>query len=218
VERDQQPLPSARLGAAVRGRKVERKRTRGWSETFRNALQGVLAAANKLYLEGGESLLRGLALFDLEWTNIQAGHDSVASQANAADVDALQLGMTYPDAGAYVLDLRQHSREQIRWLEIVLAAARRLQHRAGEGVALSNLGNAYANLDESRRAIQFFEQALLIHREIGYRKGEGNTLGNLGTVYADLAETNRAIQFFEQALVIEREIGDRRAKAIRGAT
>jgi tetratricopeptide (TPR) repeat protein len=177
---------------------------------FATHYKNVLAAANELYIEGGQSLLRGLALFDLEWGNIQAGHAWVAAQADPADADVTRLGMTYPDVGAYVLYLRQHSRERIRWLEIALAAARRLQHRKGEGVALGNLGLAYADLGETRRAIQFYEQRLTIAREIGDRRGEGNVLSNLGLAYADLGETRRAIQFHEQALLVDREIGYRR--------
>src|SRR5205085_161184 len=33
----------------------------------------VLRKTVTLYLKGGEALMRGLALFDVEWTNIQAG-------------------------------------------------------------------------------------------------------------------------------------------------
>ncbi len=172
--------------------------------------KNVLAAADELYLEGGESLLRGLALFDLEWSNIQAGHAWVAAQGDAADAAVAWLGVTYPNAP--ILALRQHSREQICWLEIAVAAARRLQHREGEGVTLGNLGNAYQNLGETRLAIQFYEQALLIDREIGDRRGEGLDLGNLGLAYADSGEIRTAIQFFEQALLIIREIGYRRGE------
>ena len=70
----------------------------------------------------------------------------MAAQAGAADADVTRLGMTYPDAGVYVLlSLRQHSRERIHWLEIALAAARRLKRIDGtEGAALGNLGRAYA--------------------------------------------------------------------------
>jgi len=179
---------------------------------FATHYRDVLAAANELYKEGGESLLRGLVLFDFEWGNIQAGHAWVPAQADAADADVARLGMTYPDAGVYVLHLRQHSREWIRWLEIALAAARRLQYREAEGVALGNLGTAYKNLGETRRAIQFYEQRLSIAREIGNRRGEGSALGNLGLAYSDLGETRRAIQAHEQALPILREIGDRQAE------
>ena len=51
----------------------------------------------------------------------------MAAQADSADANVAQLGMAYPHAGLYVLDLRQHSRERIRWHEIALAAARRLK-------------------------------------------------------------------------------------------
>lgn len=180
---------------------------------FATHYKEVLAAAKELYKEGGESLLRGLALFDLEWGNIRAGHAWAVAQADEADGEVTRLRMTYPNAGMYVLSLRQHSREQIRWLEIALAAARRLQHRKGEGNALANLGAAYSDLGESRRAIQFFEQALLIDREISDRRGEGSALGNLGLAYADLGETRRAIQFYEQALSIRREVGDPRGES-----
>jgi hypothetical protein len=52
-----------------------------------------LADANNLYLEGGAALIRGLALFDLEWVNIQDGHSWVAAQGIEADEDMARLGM-----------------------------------------------------------------------------------------------------------------------------
>ena len=174
--------------------------------------QEVLATANNLYLQGGDALTHGLALFDLDWGNIQAGHAWVAAQGVEADDHMAQLVMTYPDAGRYVLNLRQHAREWIRWLKIALVAARRLSHRRGEGAMLGNLGLAYANLGESQRAIQFHEQCLTIVRELGDRRSEGATFGNLGNAYADIGETQRAIQFYEQALLIDRETNDRRGE------
>jgi tetratricopeptide (TPR) repeat protein len=180
---------------------------------FATHYHDVLVAVNDLYLEGGESSRRGLMLFDLEWGNIQEGHSWVVSQVDIADVDVARLGIRYPDTGVYVLSLRQHSRERIRWLEIGLTAARRLQERESEGNALGNLGIAYKNLGETRRAIQFHEQALLIHRDIGNRGGEGATFGNLGIAYKNLGETHRAIQNHEQHLTIAREIRDRRGEA-----
>jgi tetratricopeptide (TPR) repeat protein len=179
---------------------------------FATHYRNVLAAATELYLEGGHSQLRGLALFDLEWGNIQAGHAWVTAQADAADRDVAGLAITYPEAGVYVLYLRQHSRERIRWSEIALVAARRVQDRAGECNALGNLGLTYDDLGESRRAIQFYEQALLIHRELRDRKGEGVTLGNLGMAYKNLGDIRKAIQCYEQQLAIVREIDDRRGE------
>ena len=198
----------ARLFAAT---KLSAEERAVGQKRFATHYKDVLAAAQKLYLEGGESLLRGLALFDFEWGNIQAGHAWVVAQIDTADADVARLGMAYPRA-SYLLSLRQHPREQISWLEIALAVARRLQDRKGEGATLGNLGVAYKNLGETSRSIQVHEQRLTIARDIGDRRGEGNALGNLGVAYSNLGETSRAIQFFEQALLIDREIGDRRGE------
>jgi len=168
----------------------------------------ILGQADRLYMQGGESLARGLALFDLEWANIQAGQACAAGRADA-DKTAAHLCSDYPDAGIYCLCLRLHSRRQIDWLQAGLTAARTLKDRAAEGVHLGNLGLAYARLSETRRAIEFYEQHLSIAREIGDRRGEGQALGNLGLAYAALGETRRAIECHEQYLTIAREIGDR---------
>jgi tetratricopeptide (TPR) repeat protein len=171
----------------------------------------ILALADDLYLKGGENLLKGLGLFDQERRHIEAGRAWAAAHAKE-DEAATRLADEYPDAGAYVLGLRLHPREQISWLDDALAAARALGDRRGEGNRLGNLGNRYAELGEPRKAIEHYEQALGIHREIGDRRGEGNDLDNLGTRYAELGEPRKAIGYHEQALGIHREIRDRRGE------
>jgi tetratricopeptide (TPR) repeat protein len=171
----------------------------------------VLAAADDTYLKGGDDTLRGLALFDREQANIEAGQAWAAANAEE-DATAARLASSYPDAGVYVLDLRQHPREQIRWLEAAVAAARRLNDRKAEGNHLGNLGNAHRRLGETRKAIETYEQRLEIAREIGDRRGEGTARGNLGLAYAALGETRKAIDYYEQALAISHELGDRRGE------
>jgi len=172
----------------------------------------VLSTADDLYMDGGKAQVRGLALFDVEWNNIRVGHGWVEMNRNEADEDVARLGIAYTYEGTYILYLRQHPRERIRWLEITLAAAKRLKHRADEGNALGNLGNAYKDVGDTQRAIQFYEQTLLILRELGDRRREGSVLNNLGNVFRELGETQHAMQFYEQALLIVRELGDRRGE------
>ncbi|HKY42977.1 MAG TPA: tetratricopeptide repeat protein [Pyrinomonadaceae bacterium] len=172
----------------------------------------LLASANKFYSEGGESLLLGLTVFDLEWTNIQAAHAWVVAQHDSADADVIRLGTAYAGVGASILVLRQHARERICWLEIALAAARRVKDRNAEVSALGNLGVAYDDLGETRQAIQCNEQQLAIARELGDRKLEGIALCNLGVIYKNLGQARRAIQLQEQALLIDREVGDRKGE------
>ncbi len=170
----------------------------------------VLSQANDLYLAGNASIVIGLALYDQESAHIQVGQAWAA--AHASEEAAAQRCLDYANAGAYVLDLRLHPRERIRWLESHLAAARKLHRKDHEGAALGNLGLAYADLGDARKAIDFYEQRLVIAREIGDRRGEGNALGNLGNAYYRLGDARQAIDFYEQQLKITREIGDRRGE------
>jgi tetratricopeptide (TPR) repeat protein len=173
----------------------------------------VLTGAKELYKRGGEAFKKGLALFDLEWPNIQAGQSWAASHTEK-DNAAAELCNDYPNAGVYILNLRQHPRDRIRWLETALDAARNLKQRNSEDVHLGNLGIVHKDLGEIGRAIELYEQRLPIAREMGDRNGEGATLGNLGNAYYLLGETRRSIEFYEQALTIAREIGERRIEGI----
>jgi tetratricopeptide (TPR) repeat protein len=173
---------------------------------------GVLAAAQVLYLKGGENVPAGLALYDLEQRNIAAGQAWAVERLPMSD-DAARLTAAYADTGAHVLDLRFSPRARIVWLEAQLEACRRLGDRRSEGAALGNLGTAYLSLGEARRAIEHYDQWHAIAREIGHRRGEGQALGNLGNAYAALGETRRAIEYHEQRFAIAREMADRRGEA-----
>ena len=169
----------------------------------------VLRAAKERYMEGHAGVTAGLAAYDAEAAQIAAGQ---AWAATGADEDAARLAMDYPDAGTYVLRLRLHPREWVRWLESGLAAARQLGEWGMEGAHLGNLGFAWYVLGEPRKAIGFYEQVLAVAREIGNRLAEGNSLGNLGLAWADLRAPRKAVGFYEQQLAIAREIGDRRGE------
>jgi len=182
------------------------------AERHATYFRDLLAAANRLYLQGGPGIQAGLALFDREEANIMAGHIR-SCECLEAGPQAAELCMSYPDAGAYVIDLRLLPKQRISWLEDALKAARKLKNRSAEGVHLGNLGNAHAALGNAKKAIEYYEQALAISREmIGDRRNEGAWLGNLGNAYADLGDAKKAIEYYEQALAIFREIGDRRGE------
>jgi len=167
--------------------------------------------ADELYKKGGDCLMSGLALFDLERGNIEEGQ-AWAAEGSAKDDAAAEACNDYPNAGAYCLGLRQHARECIAWLEAGLKAARRLGKRDHEGNHLGNLGIYYLRLGDCRRAIGYHEQHLKIAREIGDQRGEGIAMGNLGADYRRLGEYQRAIECYGQALKIAREIGNKRGE------
>src|SRR6266849_166420 len=171
----------------------------------------VLASADDLYLEGGDSFMRGLALFDLERGNIQAGQAWAAALA-AKDRDAAELATGYPDWGAYTLDIRQHPRARIRWREAALAAARQLKNRKVEGHHLGSLGIAFGALGDHRRAIDYHEKAQVIFREIGDLRGESTALSSLGTEHFSLGDYSRSIDYCEKQLELAQRIDDSRSQ------
>jgi tetratricopeptide (TPR) repeat protein len=172
----------------------------------------VLRDADQLYGKGGDSVAAGLALFDLEWGNIQAGQAWAVLHANNDDNDATTWCCQYPDTGVYCLGLRQHPRERIPWLEAALSAARELEEREWEGNALGNLGFVYDDLGQYRTAIKYYEEGLQIQRELMQHQAEGTSVGNLGVAYLNLGEYARAIEYAQQHLKIAREIDDKNGR------
>ncbi len=174
--------------------------------------KNVAAAANDLYLKGGDDLKIGLRLFDEEWPNIRAGHSWAIGYAEFDD-EARRLSAEYPDAAAHLLSLRLPPREQLIWHRAARDVARLSKQSRRESQALSNLGLVYAAMNDLPRAVESFEKALAIAREIGDLGAEGATLGNLGLAYLELGEIGRAIGLLEQQLEIARKSGDRRSEA-----
>src|SRR5712664_2376312 len=159
----------------------------------------ILFRATQLYASGGNNVAKGLSLFDLEWPNIEAGQACVAKHAEE-DENCASLCNNYPLFGVYLLTLRQHPRDQIRWLEQGLTAARRLNRINEQAKHLENLAQANAVVGNTNQAIELHEEALLIDRQTGDLKGEGRTLSNLGIQYARLGETDHAIKCYERSL------------------
>ena len=128
-------------------------------------------AVQDLYLKG--QALAGLALFDRERAQIDAGWSW--ARERAGDPNADELLLSYARATLDVSSLRYNARtERIPQMEACLLAARRLGRRDHELAALSNLGNAYADLGDVPKAIDNYEQALVIAREIGDPNAEAD--------------------------------------------
>lgn len=143
---------------------------------FRHAThyETVLRAANQIYLQGGGNVKHGLSMFDLEWNNIKAAQ--AWTNEHVDEDDAAMLCNKFPEAGLFLLLLRLHPNERVRWLEPALVAARSLKQRYNEGRHLNSLGLAYADLDHLSLPIEMYEQSLSIAREIGNQRGEANVL------------------------------------------
>lgn len=173
----------------------------------------ILEESDRLYLRGDEALMHGLKLFDLEWQNIQAGQSWASNHAGNNET-AARLCSRYPNAGAYLLALRQHPRQRINWRLSALTASRELHDRLAEGTHIGELGSAYSAIGDVTKAVEYYEQALTIFNEIGNRHGVGQTLANLGTAYQLTGDMGRSIEYYERAVALSREIGDLRSEGI----
>ncbi len=180
-------------------------------QRFSAHYQSVLHEADALYEQGGEILKQGLELVDLEWSNIQAGQVWAATHVDD-DRAARELCNSYPDAGKYVLDLRQHPRERIRWSEAGLGAAQKLKRRKAAVRHLAALGDSYTDLAEVHHAIECYEQALQIAREAGDRRGEAESLSGLGTAYYLGSGLKLAQQLHKEAMDLFASLGARRGE------
>jgi tetratricopeptide (TPR) repeat protein len=184
-------------------------------QTIRNKLSdhsaSLLAGANELYLQGGEALERGLALFDTHRLDIESGWAWASAHAEQ-DEWANQLCVRYPVVGSDILDIRQTPVERIRWLQASLAASHRLKDHHGEAVLLRDAGTASYNMGDMQHAIEYHTQALTIARELGERKTEEGALAGLGVANARNGDFPRALEYHEKATILSREIGDRRCE------
>lgn len=171
--------------------------------------QSLLHEADALYEQGGAFLQQGLDLVDLEWHNLQAGQVWAAGHLDD-DRTACELCNSFPNAGRYVLDLRQHPRERIRWSEAGLAAARVLKRRKAAAKHLITLGDSYADLSEVPQAIACYEQALALMRDCREQGGAAAALLGLGRAYRLRGALQRAREYQESALQIAQAAGHQR--------
>ena len=171
----------------------------------------VLTRCNDLYRTGNDGVLKSLTLFDRERTDIEASQDWLTEHW-LTDEAVGRVAAEYSNAGIFVIWLRHGFREQIRWLDVSLAASRHYSLQQCEGNALNLLGVAWAAHGKTRNAIEYYEQALLIYRNIMDRRGEANVIGNLANAWASLEETARSIPLYEEQIILTREIGDRRGE------
>lgn len=116
----------------------------------------------------------------MEWENIRSGQRWAAAHLEENDA-AVDLCLAYPGVGMYLLDLLQHPRESVAWLEASLAAARKLRDREGEAAYLNNLGGELFRLGEVERAAECWQESLTIAREIGDPESEGFCISNLAS-------------------------------------
>ncbi|GIH16813.1 AfsR/SARP family transcriptional regulator [Rugosimonospora africana] len=86
-------------------------------------------------------------------------------------------------------------------------AARQVNDRNGEALALNGLGAACLYLGRYGSAIEHYERALALFRELGDQAGEARALNNLGAVLLQLGEYEPAALRLRDSLELFRRLG-----------
>lgn len=165
---------------------------------------------SKILDTAGElQMLAGLALYDLEASNIVAAQSWSAEHAETSEVaSTLTSSFGRSERSAVILSIRLHPKKRTKWLLAQRDACVHLGDREGEGYAIGNLANVYSDLGEFTQAIDHYEKYLLIARELGDWQGEVKTLNNIGHVRSIIGDEETAITLHSQAMQIACNKGD----------
>lgn len=93
-----------------------------------------------------------------------------------------------------------------KYYEDALALARRIGHRQGELIILSNLGYHAADLAQWTQAISYTEQALVLARELRYLTGMTVAAINLADYWINANQAEKAEPLLREALLTARQM------------
>ncbi|MDQ5823865.1 MAG: tetratricopeptide repeat protein [Chloroflexota bacterium] len=178
---------------------------------YRHAFTYAMVAryAADLYNAGGESTYEGLALFDVERTNIDAGWNWVCSRAQDGVVEAYSFVILYTQALKNIQSVRYHAqRDLIPKLRVALEVAKHFDDRRLEASFLNELGILHTHSSEPQLAINYLESALITARETEDLQAQADALGNLAIAHSHLGHTQVALDFYEQQIEILRASGE----------
>ena len=140
------------------------------------------------------------------WEEDKSKSESIGSVSISGPVSILlKRADQATDAKAY--------EEGIKILTTALRTAESIDDRAGRGLTLDRLANAYEEMNQPQKALEHFEKALSVWRGLGDTQNESTTLNNLGIFYQRTDQTEKAVETLERAVKLSRG-GDPRGMAL----
>ncbi|MBC8077636.1 MAG: hypothetical protein H7Y32_16290, partial [Chloroflexales bacterium] len=164
---------------------------------------GMVAQAAAQLQQSGDAALAGLDLFDAERAHIDASWRWAADGTQGERSD--QLLLAFLEAIGYLHVVRfVGQRDFVAVLEATRAAAVREGRRDLEQVALTDLGWAYAYLDQPEAAVAAYTEARAIARERADLGGEVLILTNLANIAHGASNATGALVHAEAAVTLAR--------------
>lgn len=99
-------------------------------------------------------------------------------------------------------------KDAIKKYEEAIVLYRAAGERAGEALALTNLGIVYNQLGERLKSLEYLNQALALHAALGDRREQSRTLVHMGHASSALLQREKALEYFNQALQLSQSVGD----------
>ena len=109
-----------------------------------------------------------------------------------------------------VMRVIDRGEEDIKYFSLYLKKAKEVGNKHEEGVAYSNLGNAYHNRGDFEKAIECYNLDLKIAKEIEDKLGLGRSYCNLGNAYDSQCDFIKAIEYYNLYLEIAKGERDKR--------
>ena len=156
---------------------------------------------------GLSTLEQAAAWLETERPNLHAAADQAA--AAGQHLHAVRI----PAAISGFLLAHGHVDQSVALHRTALAAARQAEDRAGQAIALSELGVLAWLTGDHPAAAASLARALALYRDVGDLPGQANILNQLGQVQVLTGDIPAATASHQQALALARGSGDRLAEA-----
>ena len=159
----------------------------------------LLREANDLYQNDEDALESALNLFDLNWSNIQAGQ-KWSAQKSSEDTKIAKLCGDYCKEARALMPMRHTTGECIEWNESALTASRESENVESEKNNLLSLGVQLHSLGYYDKAIEYLEEAQGLSCKLGHVADEKMSLDLLGQCCLSTGKFERAIECFTKVL------------------
>lgn len=174
----------------------------------------VAAAADDLYLKGGECVKKGLALFDRERQHIE--HTLEYLKVALSENESMQILRcrsatmlsALMNSLSRIAPLRFHPRKYGAWLDVQRMATQIIYDLRSLAHAFGNRGNIDASTGRLDDALKQFNQAYTIYQNLDDLRGSGICLMNIGNILAMSGHARGAIKYYERAMEVARQCGD----------
>ncbi|MBC8285151.1 MAG: tetratricopeptide repeat protein [Nitrospinae bacterium] len=169
----------------------------------------VLKEANELYGQDEEAAESALNMFDLNWSNIQAGHAWSASKSTE-DATIAKLCGDYCTQARVLMPMRHPPEECIQWNESALTASRESENIESEKNNLLTLGMQLISLEHFEKAAEYLEDAQKLANQLGHTQDEKDALNLLGQACLEIKNYERACECFQKVWEFVRLEGNKK--------